>query len=179
MDRPSSRGSVVAVAAAASACSLVIAAFAPGLAGGSAGRPRVAPEGAVVKLDTSKEYGRILVNASGRSLYFLTSETTRALKCTGGCLDVWPPLLTKEKPVAGSGVAAKELGTVKRGASLQVTYYGHPLYLYAGDKAAGDANGEGIGADGGTWYLLGGTGSAVKVALTSSTGGSGGSGGGW
>jgi hypothetical protein len=41
-----------------------------------------------------------------------------------GCVGVWSPLLTKEKPQAGMGIAPKELGMVKRGSSLQGTYYG-------------------------------------------------------
>ncbi len=171
MDKPPSRRKLVTVATVASSLLLAAVVVAPTLAGASTRRDRAAA-GAMVKVETSKEYGKILVSASGRTLYLLTDESTKALKCTGGCLGLWSALLTKGKPLAGAGIVAKELGTVKRGSSLQVTYYGHPLYTYAGDKAAGQTNGEGIESFGGWWYVLDSAGSPVKAALTSSSGGS-------
>jgi len=35
-----------------------------------------------------------------------------------------------------------------------VTYFGHPLYTFVGDKVTGDANGHEVEAFGGTWYAL-------------------------
>lgn len=174
MRQPLSHRSLASVAAVAFSLSLAAAVLAPAVAGASSQRTRGQSHGALIKVDTSKKYGKILVNAAGRTLYFLASETASSLKCTGACLGAWPPLLTKGKPQAGTGIAAKALSMTKRGSSLQVTYYGHPLYLYSGDSAAGQANGEGIAAFGGTWYVLSNTGSPVKAALTSSSGGSGG-----
>lgn len=165
------------VATVAFSFTLATSLAAPTLVGASTRSYRAQPLGAVIKVETSKKFGKILVNASGRTLYFLTAETSTSLKCAGGCLGAWPPLLTKGKPQAGPGIAAMKLGTVKRGSSLQVTYCGHPLYLYSGDKAVGEVNGKGIGAFGGTWYVLNSTVSPVKAALTSSSSGSSGSGG--
>lgn len=43
----------------------------------------------------------------------------------------WPAFITAGKPVAGPGVEQKLLGTVYRpGIGYQVTYGGHPLYLF-------------------------------------------------
>ena len=42
--------------------------------------------------------------------------------------------------------------------ALQLTYDGHPLYRYSGDRSTADANGDGVG---GQWYVVkagGGTG---------------------
>jgi predicted lipoprotein with Yx(FWY)xxD motif len=45
--------------------------------------------------------------------------------------DDWPSLTTDAKPVAGKGVSQKLLGSVYRaGIGRQVTYGGHPLYLF-------------------------------------------------
>lgn len=188
MNQPSSHRGLVAVATVAFLFTLAAMLVAPTVAGASTDKRRAQSHVTLIKVETSKKYGKILVNASGRTLYFLTAETNRSLKCSRGCIGVWLPLLTKGRPHAGTGIAPKELGTVKRGSSRQVTYYGHPLYLYSGDKSSGQANGEGIAEFGGWWYVLGKTGSPVKAALTSSSrgtggsrgsGGSGGSGAGW
>jgi predicted lipoprotein with Yx(FWY)xxD motif len=62
-----------------------------------------------------------------------------ALTCTGPQRDLlddvnsddWPALTTKATPVAGPGVEQKLLGTIRRpGIGDQVTYAGHPLYLF-------------------------------------------------
>ena len=42
-----------------------------------------------------------------------------------------------------------------------MTYYGHPLYYYVGDKGAGETNGQGLKEFGALWYVLSPTGSAV------------------
>jgi predicted lipoprotein with Yx(FWY)xxD motif len=45
--------------------------------------------------------------------------------------DDWPALTSKGSPVAGSGVKQKLLGSVyRKGIGNQVTYAGHPLYLF-------------------------------------------------
>jgi hypothetical protein len=38
--------------------------------------------------------------------------------------------------------------------SPQVTYAGHPLYLFSGDQNLGDTNGEGLVAYGASWYVV-------------------------
>jgi predicted lipoprotein with Yx(FWY)xxD motif len=40
-----------------------------------------------------------------------------------------------------------------------VTYAGHPLYYYAGDKKAGDLNGQGFVS---IWYVVSPKGTAIK-----------------
>ena len=47
------------------------------------------------------------------------------------------------------------LSTVRRSnGTLQVTFDGMPLYTYAGDRAQGQANGQGLRSFGGTWHVL-------------------------
>jgi len=113
---------------------------------------------------------KILVNASGRTLYHNAFEKNNVVKCTGSCSAEWPPLVVaaSAKPVAGPGVTASMLATVKRSdGKVQVTYRGLPLYLYSGDKKAGDVKGQGAG---GIWHALAPSGSVVTKAVTSSPG---------
>jgi predicted lipoprotein with Yx(FWY)xxD motif len=53
-------------------------------------------------------------------------------------------LLVPGKLRAGKGVSAAKLGEIKRGKGHQVTYAGHPLYLFASDTAPGQTNGEAV-----------------------------------
>jgi len=52
----------------------------------------------------------------------------------------------------------------------QVTYNGHPLYLFKGDQKAGDANGQGVNAFGAAWYVLSPTGDEITSGASSGGG---------
>jgi predicted lipoprotein with Yx(FWY)xxD motif len=45
---------------------------------------------------------------------------------------------------------------------MQATYRGHPLYLYEGDSAAGQTNGQGLDQFGAEWYVLAPTGKKIE-----------------
>jgi predicted lipoprotein with Yx(FWY)xxD motif len=83
------------------------------------------------------------------TLYYLKSETTGTIMCTGSCATTWPPLLLTAgatSAAAGSGLDASKLGTIDRpDGGTQVTYDGRPLYLYVGDTSSGQATGQGVG----------------------------------
>src|SRR3954464_2112161 len=86
----------------------------------------------------TSHYGRILVDSRGRTLYLFEKDKGTASTCYGACAAAWPPLLTRGRPAAVRGAVAGRLGTTKRkDGTLQVTYKGHPLYLYVGDSKAG------------------------------------------
>lgn len=104
--------------------------------------------------------GGFLVDANGMTLYMLTSDPAGKSTCSGSCANNWPPLTVTGQPVAGTGVDASLLGTTTRAdGSIQVTYNGHPLYLYKRDSAPGDKNGQGAG---GVWYTISASGNAMK-----------------
>ena len=64
------------------------------------------------------------------------------------------------------------IGTTPRSdGKPQVTYDGHPLYLYQGDSNAGDTNGQGVTASAHGWYVLSPTGNEITAASSSSGGG--------
>jgi hypothetical protein len=72
----------------------------------------------------------------------------------------------RAKPLAGRGVTASLLGTLKRPAGrLQVTYRGLRLYLFSGDTKPGQVNGQDVG---GSWHAL----TPAGVAVTKATAGS-------
>ena len=116
--------------------------------------------------------GKILVNSQGRTLYLFGKDSGTTSACTGACAGNWPPLRANGTPTLGTGADASLVGTIQRSdGKQQVTYNGHPLYLFKGDKKPGDTNGEGLTAFGGTWYVLSSSGNQVVAQSPSSGGG--------
>ena len=63
----------------------------------------------------------------------------------------------------GSGLNQSLVGTITRsGTQKQITYGGHPLYHYVGDKKAGQQNGQDLKQFGGYWYVVSKSGSLLK-----------------
>jgi predicted lipoprotein with Yx(FWY)xxD motif len=107
--------------------------------------------------------GKALVAANGRTLYLFTADKGRKSACYGKCASVWPPLIAAH-PTVGRGLHASMLGTTKRrNGKLQVTYGGHPLYLFAKDTKPGDVRGEGIVHFGGSWWLVSARGAEITA----------------
>jgi predicted lipoprotein with Yx(FWY)xxD motif len=117
--------------------------------------------------------GSILVNASGRTLYLFKADVGTKSACTGACATAWPPLLATGTPTAGSGLTASKLGTITRpGGKRQVTYNGHPLYLFIQDQKPGQTTGQGVTAFGAAWFALTPSGNQASSPASSSGGGS-------
>jgi predicted lipoprotein with Yx(FWY)xxD motif len=117
--------------------------------------------------------GRVLATSSGRTLYLFMVDKHGRSACYGQCATYWPPLMKKGALRAGNGVKANLLGTTKRkNGQLQVTYKGHPLYLFKLDKGAGQIAGQGQNFFGGKWYVVSGAGTAIKAAPPATTTGS-------
>ena len=107
--------------------------------------------------------GSILVNSTGRTLYLFKADSGTTSACTGACATAWPPLLAKGKPIAGTGLTASKLGTIARaGGSQQVTYNGHPLYLFVKDTKRGQTNGQGVTAFGAAWFAVSPAGNQIS-----------------
>ena len=117
--------------------------------------------GAKVKV-TQTQYGSVLVDGKGRALYLFTRDHTPTSRCYEACAGNWPPFLTAARPAAGAGAQGTLLGTTRRaGGATQVTYAGHPLYYYVGDRRAGEVLCQGVEEFGGIWYVVTRRGSAV------------------
>jgi predicted lipoprotein with Yx(FWY)xxD motif len=121
-------------------------------------------------LKTAKVGGvTVLTNAKGLTLYSFAPDTSTKSACNGACATSWPPV---QAPAHASAVKAP-FATIKRSSgSTQVTFRGHPLYTFVGDKSAGQANGNGVNAFGGLWHEAPASGTAP--AGSPSTGGGGG-----
>jgi predicted lipoprotein with Yx(FWY)xxD motif len=155
-------------------------------------RPAAASGTEIIVADTA--FGRSLAVGSGPyknyTLYYISSDhgnsygcTTGATKtpvgpitCTGPSNDKnaeWPAITTSGRPIAGPGVSQKLLGRVfRKGVGWQVTYAGHPLYLF--DQQAGAVSGEGWFEPGlppwhGVWWLMSAGGHPVPWAGTLTT----------
>jgi predicted lipoprotein with Yx(FWY)xxD motif len=109
--------------------------------------------------------GKVLATSSGRTLYLFMADKHGRSACYGKCANFWPPLMKKGKVSAATGVKANLLGTTKRkSGKLQVTYKGHPLYLFKLDHSAGQIAGQGQNFFGGKWFVVSAAGSANKTA---------------
>jgi predicted lipoprotein with Yx(FWY)xxD motif len=123
--------------------------------------------GAVVKLSRSS-LGRIIVDSHSRTLYLWAHDKRGKSSCYGKCAKVWPPLTTRGRPSAISGARRALLGSTRRiGGRMQVTYNGHPLYYFVGDKRAGQTAGAGLTAFGGRWDPVSAAGSALRKRMSS------------
>ena len=123
--------------------------------GAAPATPSAAGMAATVDLHNSS-VGPILVDAQGRTLYLFEADKNGKSACSGPCATAWPPLLSKGAPQTAMGASASLIGTTARGdGGSQVTYAGHPLYYFVGDKAAGDVTGQGIDQFGAKWYVVG------------------------
>lgn len=132
----------------------------------SPGRGRPAPGKALLEQEsvkvTSTGSGATVLAASmspgiGSApypVYTFSADSGHKSACLNTCAEFWPPLLTVGRPAAGSGVNQHLLGIIVRpDGSHQVTYDGHPLYLFIKDALhPGTASGVGAGS------LFGGTG---------------------
>lgn len=132
-----------------------------------------ATNGAATIATSSTSLGTLLV-VGGRTAYLFQRDTGPHSTCSGECLAQWPAVTTAAAPKASGSANASMLGTTKRAeGTTQVTYAGHPLYFYAGDGSAGQANGQGLNAFGAKWYVVAPSGAAVTRAAASSSGGAG------
>jgi len=110
------------------------------------------PSGALVEVGDS-QFGDILTDADGRTLYLFDKESTDRSECFGACEDAWPVIFTDGEPQAGKGVDQKLLGTTDHSGKTQVTYNGHPLYYYV-DDGPNEVLCQGVDEFGGLWLVV-------------------------
>lgn len=112
----------------------------------AASSPSSVPVSSMVKIAEASKVGRVLADSNGMTLYTFKPDTAGKSTCNGSCATTWPPLMTTAATMVKPEGLAGDLGLTPRDdGTTQVNYNGQPLYLFSGDRAAGDANGQGIG----------------------------------
>jgi predicted lipoprotein with Yx(FWY)xxD motif len=155
---------------------------------------RTAAAGGTEIVVNETAFGPALAVGSGPfknyTLYYISSDHGRSFGCTTGVTKTpvgpiactgpsndrnaeWPAITSATRPVAGPGVSQRLLSRVyRKGVGYQVTYAGHPLYLF--DQQPGAVTGEGWFEPGlppwyGIWWLMSPGGQPVPWAGTLTT----------
>lgn len=120
--------------------------------------------------------GTVLVDPSGKTLYFTDSDSASAIKCVEECTKLWIP--------AASGAQGADLGMTKRpDGSNQLTYQNKPLYTFTLDSkdkpASGNNAKDSFGGVDFTWHAVIVSASAQPPTQTSGGYDRGGGGGGY
>ena len=126
------------------------------------GAPSAVPDqpnqsGADLGVANSADYGKYLVDATGKSLYVLEKDSKGASSCYDACSTKWPPLLSPggTPRALDPSIKADAIVNIQRtDGNVQVTYQGQPLYHYIEDASAGQLNGQGVKDQFGEWYLV-------------------------
>jgi predicted lipoprotein with Yx(FWY)xxD motif len=193
MPVPVKLGIPLASALLATACGSAAASSpsAPASSAAAAGSSASASTTGTVITTDAGSTGAFLTNGSGRAVYLWAKDGTNMSACSGACAAAWPPVPATGKLTAAGGAKASDLGTITRSdGTKQATYDGHPLYYFAGDSAAGQANGQGSDSFGAKWWLVAPSGTKITASDTaaaanapapsaSATSGSSNAGGGW
>jgi len=137
-----------------------------GSASGSGNSPETtqAAQGAVGQsVHTGKtDFGKVLVDSNGKTLYAFAADSPGRSNCTGSCLQYWPAAKASGAVSHSSDVTAK-LATIKRSdGTTQLTVDGWPVYTYAADSGPGQATGQGENLSGGLWWVVAPSGTQIK-----------------
>ena len=109
--------------------------------------------------------GNTLADNQGRTLYLFAGDRPNASTLSAAGRAVWPPFTSAATPRAIGGAQVSRIGTITGASGVpQVTYNGHPLYYYVGDKQPGQTHGQGLLEFGARWYVLSANGAAITAA---------------
>jgi predicted lipoprotein with Yx(FWY)xxD motif len=112
--------------------------------------------------------GPILATGKGYTLYDFVPDTPDHSACVSAtCVLLWPPLTVTGTPTLGAGLHAALVTTFRRGdGTTQVSYGGHPLYLWNGDSRPGMVTGQGVVNEGGAWYVVAPSGQQITTSFS-------------
>jgi predicted lipoprotein with Yx(FWY)xxD motif len=136
------------------------------VSGGGAAKLKTTPVNAQSALSVKHTaLGNTLVDGNGRAVYLFRADKPNRSTLPRAGFAVWPAFgASGTTPQATAGVNAAHIGTIRSDGRRQLTYYGHPLYYYVGDKGPGEVKGQGLSEFGALWYVLSPNGRAVTNA---------------
>lgn len=112
-------------------------------------------------VSTNTEFGPVLTDGDGHSLYLLITDRRGDPTCIEECTGLWAPAEFAEGLEVAAGIDAELVGSVTRPDGLvQLTFNDWPLYRYRGDAEPGDIEGHG---QLNVWFAIGVDGEAVGV----------------
>jgi predicted lipoprotein with Yx(FWY)xxD motif len=85
-----------------------------------------------------------LIGYTGMTVYTYANDTGTSSTCYDTCATTWMPYIVSSVDnitQLQAGVTGSVATTVRTDGQLQLTYNGHPLYFYSGDKTGSDMNG--------------------------------------
>jgi predicted lipoprotein with Yx(FWY)xxD motif len=130
----------------------------PGAGATTPTTPTPTNEQTQIRLGTAGGKSNVLVDGNGCALYLNTSDTSTSTAVDAAAETTWIPV-TAPAQVTGTGLDQSKVGTFTRpDGKQQATYNGHQLYRFAGDRAPGQANGQGVDD---RYFLIGQNGDAV------------------
>ena len=102
---------------------------------------------AMAFLSTAAQAATTVTAANGMTIYTFDNDTGGVSSCYDSCAGNWPPYLGAADAALTEGwtLVARTDGT------MQWAYDTKPVYFFAGDKAAGDVTGDGVG---GVWHII-------------------------
>ena len=114
------------------------------------------PTGTAAVTAMSTPLGEVLADGrTGRTFYVFTGDGKDSPTCTGACTRDWTPVTGSQIGIAATVTYRPgEFKLVARpgGGPRQLSVGGHPVYLFAGDRLAGQTSGQGAQ---GRWFVIG------------------------
>lgn len=121
--------------------------------------PQPGAEATILRLGDAGGKSNVLVDGQGCALYLNTRDSGSASAVDQNEESTWMPVPAPAR-VDSPGLEQGDVGTFTRpDGERQATYKGHPLYRFSGDRAPGEAKGQGVDE---TFFLVGQNGEPAR-----------------
>ena len=99
-------------------------------------------------------FGNLLVDGNGLTLYTFSNDEPGVSNCVGQCLELWPPFVVEpgSELLFGDDMNMDAFGAlIDESGRSHITYNDAPLYTFRQDITPGDVNGQGVGN---VWFAV-------------------------